>query len=303
MVFDTASVLGRTDTLHCRKANFQQEKTMKHSDNIAELAAALAKAQGDMNAAKIDSENKFQHWKYSSLGAVTDAVKKPLSANSLSYAQAVSMTETSVTVTTLLMHASGQWIETEISAEPEGNKSNTFIQTVGIAITYLRRYSLAAMVGVCADEDTDGATDDQAQKSQQAQRQQQSQKTSAKPAQNDKRVGYPEEDMSVPQDDEPELSPELAAAAAVTDSKGNSYASLKSPELQGHATNLAKWQNEEGKTVDQKERAQNKIKAITLILSARASGILPNLTRARRYPRKRNDDRENCRNVGSVGRV
>jgi hypothetical protein len=129
---------------------------MNHSNNINELAAALAKAQGCMAPAKMDSVNPFLKNRYADLGSVIQAARQPLSANGLSFTQHPAVTESQVSVTTLLLHASGEWIESEITLPLDGGKGLSLAQSMGAIITYLRRYSLASILGIYADEDTDG---------------------------------------------------------------------------------------------------------------------------------------------------
>jgi hypothetical protein len=122
------------------------------SDSIAELAAALAKAQGQIKSAAKDKTNPHFKSKYADLASVWDAIREPLSTNGLSVTQLYSNTQDSVIVVTMLLHASGQWIKSRGSM-PVAQKT---AQGFGSSLTYLRRYSLSALVGVAADEDDDG---------------------------------------------------------------------------------------------------------------------------------------------------
>lgn len=127
---------------------------MQMSENINELATALAKAQGEMKNAGKTSDNPFFKSKYADLAEILNAVREPLSKYGLSISQlydGMGMPDKTITVTTLLMHSSGQYI---------GNTANypvakADIQGVGSAITYARRYSLAAILGL-SQEDDDG---------------------------------------------------------------------------------------------------------------------------------------------------
>jgi len=126
---------------------------MEHSEQINELAAALAKAQGEMENVKKTSENPYFKSKYASLDAVWDTVRPILAKNGISVIQGPTRTEGSdVGVTTMLLHSSGQWIRSSL-ALPIGDKQTA--QSVGSAITYGRRYGLSAMVGVASEEDDD----------------------------------------------------------------------------------------------------------------------------------------------------
>jgi hypothetical protein len=129
---------------------------METSEQINELAAALAKAQGEMKAAEMTATNPFLKNKYADLGEVIKASKAPLANNGLSIAQPMSGNGEQITVTTLLMHASGQWIRETVTLPMTKEPGKSLAQAAGSVVTYLRRYSLASMVGIYADEDTDG---------------------------------------------------------------------------------------------------------------------------------------------------
>jgi hypothetical protein len=126
---------------------------MTTSEQINELAAALAKAQGEITPAEFDASNPHFRSKYASLASITAAVKAPLAKNGLAVVQGASAGEGSVTVTTRIIHASGQFIGSELTL-PVGERATP--QAVGSAITYGRRYGMAALVGVVAEEDDDG---------------------------------------------------------------------------------------------------------------------------------------------------
>jgi len=129
---------------------------MNTSESINELATALAKAQGQMTAARMDAENPFLHNHYADLGNVIQAAKKPLADNGLSYSQHPELNGGAVTITTILMHSTGQWIESTITLGLSEGKGMSQAQQMGSVITYLRRYSLSAILGIYADEDKDG---------------------------------------------------------------------------------------------------------------------------------------------------
>jgi hypothetical protein len=121
------------------------------SDEIKDLAAALAKAQGQLQDAAKDATNPQFRSRYANLASVRDVLRKPLSDNGLSYVQLVRGGQGKVEVETMLMHASGQFIG-ECLVLP--TTSNT-AQATGSAITYARRYALMALVGAAAAEDDD----------------------------------------------------------------------------------------------------------------------------------------------------
>jgi hypothetical protein len=127
---------------------------MNKSESIAALAAALATAQGQMKGAVKDSANPFFKSKYADLASVVEAIRAAFSANGLSYIQTVEPSDKDeVRVETTLLHASGEWISCGILALPV-NKVDC--QGFGSALTYARRYSLSAAVGIAAEADDDG---------------------------------------------------------------------------------------------------------------------------------------------------
>lgn len=126
---------------------------MKKSDSIASLAAALAIAQGQMKGAIKDSANPFFKSKYADLASVVEAIRVAFSLNGLSYIQTVEPSDKDeVRVETTLLHSSGEWIACGVLSLPV---SKADAQGYGSALTYARRYSLSAAVGV-APEDDDG---------------------------------------------------------------------------------------------------------------------------------------------------
>jgi hypothetical protein len=127
---------------------------MDKSDTIIELAKALAKAQGQIKPAVKDSENPHFRSKYADLSSVWEACRKPLTDNGLSVVQMPvdAPTPGSVALTTLLLHISGEFISSTVSAPLTKQDA----QGIGSALTYLRRYALSAIIGVVADDDDDG---------------------------------------------------------------------------------------------------------------------------------------------------
>ena len=127
---------------------------MNKSESIAALAAALATAQGSMKGAVKDSANPFFKSKYADLASVVEAIRAAFSTNGLSYIQTVEPSDKDeVRIETTLLHASGEWISCGILALPV-NKVDC--QGFGSALTYARRYSLSAAVGIAAEADDDG---------------------------------------------------------------------------------------------------------------------------------------------------
>lgn len=126
--------------------------SLNASENLADLAAALCAVQGELKPAIKQADNPFFKSKYVDLPGVWEAIRPLLAKNGLSVVQTFTASADGPTIVTTLMHKSGQWVSSELFLKPA--KSDP--QGVGSAITYGRRYALAAMVGVVADEDDDG---------------------------------------------------------------------------------------------------------------------------------------------------
>jgi hypothetical protein len=129
---------------------------MQHSESIAKIAEALAAAQAEISAARMDAKNPHFNMKYASLAAVLEAAK-PLTAHGISILQSPRVLPSEgqaaprVEVTTTLLHASGEWVSTALALRPRADDP----QAVGSAITYARRYGLSALAGIAAEEDDD----------------------------------------------------------------------------------------------------------------------------------------------------
>ena len=131
--------------------NTSSDIQVTRSESLAALAAALSKAQGVMEGATKAGLNPHFKSKYADLASVWDACRKPLADNGLSVVQLPGGDGQTLSVTTILMHESGEWIEGTMTMTPTKNDP----QGVGSCLTYARRYALAATVGI-SPEDDDG---------------------------------------------------------------------------------------------------------------------------------------------------
>jgi hypothetical protein len=129
---------------------------MNKSESIANLAASLSAAQAEMPAVPMNAVNPFLKNKYADLGAVIQTARPILAKHGLSVSQMVGGNDNRVSVTTILMHSSGEWLENTVDMQVGDEKGKSAAQVAGSIITYLRRYSLAAALGMYADEDADG---------------------------------------------------------------------------------------------------------------------------------------------------
>lgn len=131
---------------------------MLKSDSINELAAALAKAQGEFKPVAKSGENPLFHSKYVVLDDILQSVMPILAKNGLALMQFLSTNESGApTLETSLLHTSGQWIGSIVSIPSlSGNRGTNELQNTGGALTYMRRYAVAALLGVASDDDVDG---------------------------------------------------------------------------------------------------------------------------------------------------
>jgi hypothetical protein len=127
------------------------------SDKVDKLAPALLEAQKAIRGAKKDAENPFLKNKYADLASVFEAVKKPLNEQGIIIIQGMGAVDGKTTMTTVLMHTSGQFIAAEGFLPPIDPKGINAAQAMGSAISYMKRYQLQAIAGCVGDgEDDDG---------------------------------------------------------------------------------------------------------------------------------------------------
>ncbi|EYB69089.1 hypothetical protein DEIPH_ctg011orf0057 [Deinococcus phoenicis] len=126
---------------------------MEKSNTLSELAKALSKVQGLIRPALKTSENGHLKSKYADLGSVFDACRDALAENGLSVVQMPVTDEPGyIALETMLLHASGEYISSRARVKLQKDDP----QGAGSGLTYLRRYSLSAALGIVADDDDDG---------------------------------------------------------------------------------------------------------------------------------------------------
>lgn len=130
------------------------------SAEINEIAAALSALQGSIKQPKLNKEVTVQKkaggsykFKYADLSACAEAAAPALKENGLAVSQIIC----NWTLITLLTHKSGQWIKSELPISLSGNSVD--YQALGSAITYIKRYSYCAILGIVADADDDANAD------------------------------------------------------------------------------------------------------------------------------------------------
>lgn len=115
--------------------------------DLAELAKALAAAQGEFTNPTKDRTNPHFRNKYATLDSMQTATRPILARHGLAIVQLPTATPSLIT---RLMHTSGQYVESETPIA-----ANLKPQEYGSALTYMRRYSYAAILNITADEDDD----------------------------------------------------------------------------------------------------------------------------------------------------
>ena len=124
---------------------------MRMSESIKNIAVAVNAFQG--NVKDPTKDGKANYGKYVQLDALLETIRPALTKQGLSFLQFPGGDGQVITITTLLMHTSGEWIE----SEPFGLKAQKVDpQGAGSAVTYGRRYSLSSVLGLAWDEDDDG---------------------------------------------------------------------------------------------------------------------------------------------------
>lgn len=129
---------------------------MNTSESINEVAKALCDVQANLKPARFNSTNPFFKSKYADLNSVFDSCRSLMADHGLSITQfpgtAPMESGPAVSLTTRLMHESGQWLEDTMVIP----LSKATAQDYGSALTYARRYAISAIIGIVADEDDDG---------------------------------------------------------------------------------------------------------------------------------------------------
>ena len=117
---------------------------------LNELAAALAKAQGEMTSAKMDKQNYYGS-KYATLASIQEATRPALSKHGLAIAQITVQRDNVFKLQTILMHSSGQRLISTWVIPPQAD-----VQKSGSYLSYIKRYSWASICGIAGDDDDDG---------------------------------------------------------------------------------------------------------------------------------------------------
>jgi ERF superfamily len=130
----------------------------RSSDTIGAIATALAKAQAELSnpektlTASIPGKGGERTFRYASLATGLDLVRKCLGRHEIAVMQTTAIDQGQIMLTTLLVHASGEWIS---SLWPVCQVAEPSAQIKGAALTYARRYALFTLVGIAGEDDLD----------------------------------------------------------------------------------------------------------------------------------------------------
>ncbi|MGH7105660.1 MAG: ERF family protein, partial [Acetobacteraceae bacterium] len=128
------------------------------SDRIGAIGTALAKAQAELSnpektlTGTVSSKQGDRIFRYASLASGLDIVRRCLGQQEIAVMQTTAVEQGHITLTTLLVHASGEWVSSLWPVCPAGEPS---AQAKGAALTYSRRYALFALVGIAGEDDLD----------------------------------------------------------------------------------------------------------------------------------------------------
>lgn len=131
---------------------------MIQSENITELLAEIAEVQSELPT--MPKGSQAYGYKYTDLDTITQTVKPILHKHGIGYIQSVGgLAADGMTLTTRLFNKQGQYIEDTAALPTITSTKNNAAQTLGMSITYMRRYALCAMLGITSDEDVDANAD------------------------------------------------------------------------------------------------------------------------------------------------
>lgn len=126
---------------------------MEMSQSSTEIIKAMIKVQSEIQNPINSADNPFFHSKYSPLDEILDMIRPLMVKNKMVLMQFAGGDGTYASVTTMIMHESGEWIKSDsLSIKP----AKMDAQGIGSAITYGRRYTLLSIFGIMGDDDDDG---------------------------------------------------------------------------------------------------------------------------------------------------
>ena len=129
---------------------------MKTSETIKELATALSKAQSQRSMPELNKVNPFHKSRYADLPETIKCMRGAFASQGLClYQSPMESADGKWVLATRVMHTSGEWIESTVPLLFNQDKGSA-MQSLASAITYARRYALASLCNLAADDDDDG---------------------------------------------------------------------------------------------------------------------------------------------------
>ena len=231
---------------------------MNKSDSIKNLAEALNKAQAVFTPAPENANNPHLRNKYADLGSIIETVKPVLAKYGLSVSQLVEGHAGEIGVSNVLMHVSGEWLESYVSMPIADAKGINPAQAAGSIVSYLRRYSLAAMLGIYAGGDDDANGGNQ---------------PTAKPAQ----AHTPAQALPPSPKANGKTAPAVSLEDAMneTASDGTKYGTFTTEQLGHRKLGLEKALKAPLQSPEQLEEYTRKLAAVKVLLAHHASQGLP----------------------------
>ncbi|MBR5007839.1 MAG: ERF family protein [Methanocorpusculum sp.] len=127
---------------------------MNESVSIQTLFSDLVKAQAEFPT--LPKDKSGYGYKYTDLDTVISTVKPILAKHNLGFMQMLTNLDGRSAITTRIFNSSGEWIEDTTPLPDVAMAKTNAAQNLGAAITYMKRYTLCAMLGISSDEDVDG---------------------------------------------------------------------------------------------------------------------------------------------------
>lgn len=128
---------------------------MKQTESIKALLESMAKAQAEYTT--LPKDKAGYGYNYTDLDTVISYIRPIMAKHNLAFMQTLTTLEGNApAITTRVFHTTGEWIEDTTPLPPVQLAKGNAAQNLGAAITYMKRYTLCAMLGISSDEDADG---------------------------------------------------------------------------------------------------------------------------------------------------
>lgn len=131
---------------------------MKQSESIKTLLQNFAKAQAEFPT--LPKDKNGYNYRYTDLDTVISTVRPILAKYNIGFMQSLTTLESGKwAISTRIFNVDGEWIEDTTTLPDVSLAKGNAAQNIGASITYMKRYTLCAMLGISSDEDPDGKPD------------------------------------------------------------------------------------------------------------------------------------------------